>query len=379
MTQPIRLWIIDTELDLIGGAERVLYQIVMGLDLSRFAVTLVMLYGEGEIVRLARQRGIHTVCHLGKNRFDPRIPLRLFRLARQERPDLVFTTGNLIATFWGTVLRQFGYAQRQIVAFHTARLLSWRVRPILRWRKQWVDRFVALAPAQMHFWQQQLGLHAQHFTIIPNGIDTTHFTPPADKRAVRRQLGLPEDALIIGNIAFFKPVKNLSLFVEIAAEVKQQFAESHFVLVGDGVERPHIEEQIRQRGLTAAFTLPGLQRDTAVWHQAMDILLLTSHSEAFPLTLAEAAACGVPVVATAAGGVPDVVQDGKTGLLAPPGDKSLLVTHLARLCHDPALRQQLGQNAREWAVKEFSVEQMVQRYSRLFLELLEPAAKPLAP
>lgn len=367
----MRVWFLNTDLWSRGGAERVLYHTIVGLPRNQFAVRLVTLYGEGDLFCAVHKRGLPATCLHGRGRADVRAPLRLLRQARHERPEVMLTTGNLISFFWGTVLRQFGLVRRLVVAFHTTRFLSGRTRPTLHWRKSWVDQFVALAPTQMHFWQKQLSIPSDRFTVIPNGIDTTRFVPVEDKRALRRTLQLPEDAVIVSNIAFFKPVKNLPLFVEVAADIHRRTPNTHFVLVGEGDERPRIEEAIRRLGLTQAFTLPGRQSNPVGWYQASDVLLMTSLSEAFPLTIVEAAACGAPAVSTAVGGVPDIIRDGETGFLAPPEDKATLTQRLLQLCTDESLRVRMGFQARQRVLREFSQERMLQGYAQLFWDLAQ--------
>lgn len=103
----------------------------------------------------------------------------------------------------------------------------------------------------------------ERFVIIPNGVDTDHFAPPADKQSLRIQLGLPPEARIVGLVAYFKPVKNLPLFVEVASRLLQTRSDLHFVLVGDG-QSVSILQSIRARQLTKHFTLPGACADRAV-------------------------------------------------------------------------------------------------------------------
>jgi glycosyltransferase involved in cell wall biosynthesis len=205
--------------------------------------------------------------------------------------------------------------------------------------------------------------------IIPNGVDTNYFTPATNKQALRLQLGLPPNAFIIGLVAYFKPVKNLPLFVEVASRLLKVQQNLHFVLVGDGPERDNIIQTIQALRLTPHFTLPGACEDPREWHQAFDLLLLTSRSEALPVTILEANSCEVPAVATGVGGVPDVIRHGSTGFITPPDDPEALVHYVALLSQDEPMRRAMGTAARSWVEQEFSLQTMVARYAQLFRSL----------
>lgn len=370
--EPIRLWYLTTQLASIGGAERMLFKVLDGLPPSRFSVSLITLYEPGDLAERLHEKGISLYARLGKNRSDPRLFPRLYQLARKERPDIVLTTTNAISYFWSTVLRQLGLARRLVVSFHVTRYSRKHHPWFIKTRSAHVDHFVALTPQNGAFWQSELQIPSDKLCIIPNGIDTNHFVPPASgKNALRTSLGIPTEASVVGKIAYFKPVKNLSRFVSVAHKVKQQLPDAFFVLGGDGSERSNVESLIDAFGLRAAFLLPGEVRQPLIWYQAMDVFLLTSDSEALPVVLLEAASCEVPAVATAVGGVPDVIVHGETGFVAPCDAEDALADYVVQLCRDEALRRRMGSQARQRVVKEFSQEAMVRRYTELFQQIVD--------
>lgn len=368
----IRIWFVRTALDAIGGAERMIAKVMRGLPQDRFEVTAVWLYEPGAHGEQLQHEGIRTFARLGKSRLDPRLPLRLVRLAHQERPDIIFTTENAMACFWSGMLKRWGLCEKLVIGFRVTRLERSSYRIAVRSAAPVADALVALTETHQKYWESVTGTPPERFRLIPNGIDTERFVPVADKRAHRKTLGLPPDACIVGLVAYFKPVKNLPLFVEVANRVAINRKETHFVLVGDGSERPMIEQQIRAFSISERFTLPGLAEDPAPWHQAFDILLLTSHSEALPGTVLEANSCGVPAVATDVGGIRDVILHGATGFYAPAGDAEALTRHVLTLCENAELRDCMGQAARQRVIQLFSLEAMVRRYAELFEQLAPP-------
>lgn len=349
--------------------------LIRSLPKEEFAPVALWLYEKGGFGELLDQEGIPTYSGLARSRWDLRLPVRLIRLARQERPNLVVTTENALACFWAGLLKRLRQVPHLVIAFHTTRFVSTAVRLAVQFTAPVADRLVALTHAHRQFWRFATPAHPERFVIIPNGIDTTYFIPALDKTAAKKQQNLPVEKPIVGLVAYFKDVKNLPLFVQVAKQLIQQGMNAHFVLVGDGPERPNIERLIDNYGLTDSFTLPGLCENPLPWYQAFDILLLTSYTEALPLTILEAAACGVPAVATDVGGVRDVVVHGETGFIAPSGDAASLVQGVKRLIESPALRLRMGRAAREHVVRSFSLEVMVQSYMHLFREIVQEKAE----
>ncbi|MFQ3610610.1 MAG: glycosyltransferase [Fimbriimonadales bacterium] len=374
MERPIRLWYLSTQLASIGGAERMLYKVLAGLPQSDFEPEVVLFYQGGDLADSLAKQGVQVHASFARHRFDITGVRKLFDLARGFRPDIVLTTTNLMGYFWATMLRQRGLAQRVVVSFHVTRFMRSYYRAFLRKRMPWIDHFIVLTPLHAEFWKSQLSIPSYRISIIPNGIDTDHFVPFDDTQTLRQSLGIPTNACVVGNVAYFKPVKNLVRFVEVARLVHQQVPEAFFILVGDGSERPAIERAIADANLQDRFLLPGEVANPKSWFQAMDIFLLTSDSEALPVVLLEAGSCGVPAVATDVGGVADVIEHGKTGFVASTNAQEL-ADYVLRLCKDSELRCEMGSQARERVVREFSVQSMVSKYVELFRQLSLPEKK----
>lgn len=371
----IRVWFVRTALDAIGGAEQIIAKVMRDLPKDQFDVTAIWLYEPGVYGEQLQSEGIQTFARLGTSRFDPRLPLRLIRLARQESPDIIFTTENALACFWSGMLKRLRLAPTLVIGFHTTRLERFNSRLAVRFAAPVADRLIALTETHRQYWQKQTKCSGEKFVVIPNGVDTDYFCPPPNRQVVRQQLGLPEKGCIIGLVAYFKPVKNLSLFVDVASRVIARHPDVHFTLVGDGPERPLLVQDIMQRGLTQHFTLPGVCEDPRHWYQAFDILLLTSRSEALPLAILEANSCGVPAVSTDVGGVRDVITHGETGFIAPPENAELLTRWVCYLMENPDRRVQMGMSARQRVIEQFSLHATVDRYTDLFRQLWQESAE----
>ncbi len=200
--------------------------------------------------------------------------------------------------------------------------------------------------------------------VIPCGVATDTFQPsPPAMRATPP---------VILCVARHVAVKNLGQLLEACAELRRRGLVFQCVMIGDGPLHEELKTQRAALGLQEIVTMPGAaeQGEVLKWWQRASIGVLSSHSEGMPVSLMEAAACGVPVVAPAVGGIPELVREGETGLLAKPGDVASLASKLEQLLRDESLRQQMGEAARKRAVEKFSVRNQVEQLLALWSGVL---------
>jgi glycosyltransferase involved in cell wall biosynthesis len=211
--------------------------------------------------------------------------------------------------------------------------------------------------------------------VIPNGIDLSHFAPrPGARERIRGELGIPTNAWVVGSVGRLSPEKNQALLLQAAMPMLDQ--RRHLVLVGDGPERAALEAQVAE-GLRADFVhLTGARDDIADLLAAFDVFALTSSSEGLPLVALEAMAAEVPILATAVGGLPDVIDDRVTGYLVAPGDAAALTRQLAWLSTRPAQAQLVARCARKTVLERHSLEQMASEYTALYQRLLAARDAP---
>lgn len=212
---------------------------------------------------------------------------------------------------------------------------------------------------------ETFGVPAKHVRVIPCGVDTNRFSPG---RSVSR---LEQPPLIVC-VARHAPVKNLGLLLEACSLLRRRGVNFRCVSVGDGPCRRELETRRGQLGLGEVVEFAGAADHGEVlgWWQRASLAALTSESEGMPVCLMEAAACGVPAVATAVGGVPELIEDGVTGLLPPLGDPAAFAAALERLLDDPALAAAMGAAARRRAVEKFSLGRQVDALLELWQEII---------
>ena len=171
------------------------------------------------------------------------------------------------------------------------------------------------------------------------------------------------------------PIKNHRFFLEMAESLLQRRKDLHFVIVGGGEEEQSLKQMVSQRSLTSFVTFLGWRKDLLALYSDFDLVVLTSLNEGTPVSLIEAMASGKAVVATRVGGVPDVVQDNRTGFTVPPGDLSRFVEKVEFLLGHPQLRKEMGEAGRHWVRENFSKEKLLQQMQTLYEELLTQKKK----
>lgn len=318
---PLRTLFVTTSMP-VGGAETLLVNLVREFDRDRVHPEVVCLKQMGVLgERLASEIPVHS--GLLGHKFDVRVFSRLRKLMQVRRYDAVVTVGAGDKMFWGrlaawscgtpviaSALHSTGWPD---VVTRANRLLT----PI-------TDAFIAVAESHGVFLCQQERFPQEKVFVIPNGVDTHRFCPSSSHRqAVRVELGIPGDAPTIGVVAALRPEKNLSIFVSAAKGFAARCSRAHFVIVGDGPERETLERQAAPLGARMHFL--GSRQDVERLVPAMDVFTLTSRMEASPVSILEAMACGVPVVATQVGSISEIVLPGRTGLLVPVDDVPAVV------------------------------------------------------
>ena len=230
-------------------------------------------------------------------------------------------------------------------------------------------RLIVLSPLQLEdLLGRGIGRRDQ-FEVVPLGLDLHRFQL-GDRAGARARLGLPADALIVVTVGRIVPIKRIDRLLRAFAMLHARRPDSRLYVIGDGAEREAAAAQAGAAGVGGAVTFCGWRSDVPDWYAAADFVALSSDSEGTPLAIIEAAAAGRPAVATAVGGVADVVIDGVTGLLAPVQDEAAFAAAFLRLGEDVALRERLGAAAPAIA-ERFGGERLVDDLERIYWDLLD--------
>jgi len=253
---------------------------------------------------------------------------------------------------------------------------TWKVRCYEKFDQlalRWMDAVVCVSQAQADK-VRHAGVPAAKIKVIHNAIGEEAFRQPRPE--VRQQmLGwfAQPPRWIIGAAGRFSPEKGFSVLIEAAAVFVEHRPDAGVVLFGDGPLRGELERSISARGLAGKFILAGFRKDLHEFLPNLDVNVMSSFTEGLPVILLEASAAGVPTVATAVGGIPEVIEHGQSGYLVPPGDPMALAQRIVELLANDSKRQSIGRAACERAREEFSLPQMGQRYLNLFHALVRCA------
>jgi glycosyltransferase involved in cell wall biosynthesis len=234
------------------------------------------------------------------------------------------------------------------------------------------DRLVAVSAANRSAGLRRRIGDASRYMVLHSGIDAEPFRRAAANRAkVRKSLGWDDSHTVVGSVACLKQQKAPADFIRAAAAAHATDPTLRFFIAGDGELRPQLEALIGELGLQDVVRLLGWRRDVPDLLGAMDTFLLTSLFEGLPRSVLQAMAAGVPVVATAVDGTPEVVEDGVTGLLIPPAEPAMAARRLLELKRDEALRRRCVEGARRRLDESFDIRRMVRELDSLYLSLLE--------
>lgn len=307
------------------------------------------------------------------------------RIARTMRADIVHTNSTVVlsgALAARLIHRPHVWHVREITATNS-RLWRWYGPLMLRASQR------VLCVSQSAAEQFASFPLRQRTQIIYDGLDPERITYPPGRAQARQTFGLPNDALVVGTMGYLNPRKGADILIEALVQVKAGYGGKVVALIA-GDPYPGYEayvEGLRARvhtlGLTDDVVFVGFLHDVARFFAAVDVFALPTHEpEGFPTTLMEAAAAGVPAIATRPGGACEVIDDGATGALIAPSSPTALAEVVIGLGRDVAKRRILGAAARRRALEEFALEQTITQMQRLYESLIEPhrgRASPLEP
>lgn len=360
----------------VGGLENILVELINGMPEGdyRHAVICIADYTRFR-ERLRADVPVYALNKapgLGIGMF-----VRFWRLIRELRPDIVHSS-NLAALECQPVAALAGVRAR-VHAEH-----GWDVADLhgtnrkyqlmRRFLSRWVHRHIAVSADLARYLVERVEVPASRVRHIYNGVSTQRYAPALPP--------IERDVFVIGTVGRMQRVKDqitlARAFVKLRERVPEAFARTQLMLIGEGPEQASVAAILEDAGVAEQAWLPGNREDIPEQLQRMDIFALPSLAEGIPVTVLEAMATGLPVVASRVGGLPELVIDGETGTLIPPGDADALADALAGYLRDPDRLRDEGRRARDRAEQSFSLGTMVSRYSELYGELLRTRGYELA-
>ncbi len=349
----------------IGGLENVALELANALNPDRFECTIVSFARPDPLQEKRLRPHVRLVALDKKQGNDLSVFYRLYRLFRDARPHIIQTHN------WGTLLEgvSSGKVAGVPIIIHAEHgTVEERKRNIViqRWVWKHIDQVLGVSEAHRMKLAQVIGFPLNKIKIIGNGIDLNRFSVQGDKARIRGQLGLPLEGCYIGAVGGLRPVKDHALLLRAMAKLMGRSEALRLVVSGGGPLADTLQSQALSLGIQGRTHFLGARDDIHNILNTLDIFVLPSKSEAMPLSLLEAMACGLPVVASAVGGIPEMVENGQTGMLVPPKDETALVAALERLIANEKERTAMGIAARQAVEKRYGLEAMVKEYEALY-------------
>lgn len=372
----IRVLILVDKLSLAGGGERLAVQTAARLSPDRFESTVCAtrwdpIEVEQGVVRSAlAELQDARVDFLGlrrRSRADLRPWVQLLRQLRDRRTD-VLHAHKFGSNVWGTAIGRLAGVPVVIAHEHTWSYVGQPVRRILDRRlvSQASDAFLAVSNEDRRRMVEIEGIDPRDVLVMPNGIAPARPTG----RDIRDELGIPPEAPVIGTVGRLYRQKALHLLMRAAARLVREFPALQVLVVGDGPEHARLVALADTLRITPVVRWLGQRDDVPDILAALDVAVSSSNWEGSPLSVLEYMGAGLPTVATAVGGVPDLIVDGVHGRLVPPGEPIALAAAIAELLRAPQLAREMGRQARERQRDEFDLESLVRRLERLYEDLL---------
>ncbi len=349
-----------------GGAQKQLHLLLKHMDRSAFAPVVVALAEGGHWAGPIRALDVPVIELPRRRSLEAGRLVALYRTVRRVAPTILQTmlfSDHAYGLLTGCLARTpILITSRRVDQYTEATSAVRRLSQVL-WRR--ADATVCNAERSR---QAAPAALAGRHVVIPNGIEPV--TPTRGRAEVRRDLGIPEGALLVGGVGRLVPGKNQSLFIDVASEILRGRHDVRFVLVGGGPLETELRARIHRLALEKAVLLTGDRGDVADLMGAMDVFLLTSEREGMSNATMEAMSLGLPCVVTDAGGGEELVADGETGYVCARGDRQALAERVGRLLDDPQLRRRLGERGRNRIREEFSPERMASATQALYRRLL---------
>lgn len=352
-----------------GGTERLVVEICRLLQ-TRFAMSVCTLDQPGAWAGGLQQSGVDVVALLRRPGFQPTLGYQIARLARAKGASIIhchhyspFVYGR-IATLLNPGLRLV-FTEHGRLSDGPPSAKRRLVNPVL-------GRLPGSLIAVSHALRQSMieeGFPSARLGVVHNGIDAGAPPSASARRCARAKLGFTDGTLVVGTIARLNPVKDLGTLISGFAAVRAIRPDAALVIVGDGEERSRLDETARALGVSGTVHLLGHRDDARDLLPAFDIFANSSTSEGISLTILEAMAAGLPVVATRVGGTPEVVDDQVDGLLVPSRDPRAIGDAICALAVDPVRRHSLGAAGRLAVSERFTIDRMVEHYAQLYLRL----------
>ncbi len=383
----IRILHIINSLD-IGGNERFLLQLLQYLPRDKFHQEVCVPDRGKDATRdletECRKLGIPIRIFRVRGNLDVRVLFKLRRLIVGGHYDIVHT--HLIySQIYGRLAA--ASARAKIVVSSEQNVYELKAHFPFRWIERRLtgltDRVIVCSNRVREHLVHRVGINPLKVVVAPNAVDTKLFSPIQktsrlfeNVRAVRRELGIEDGDVVIGTVGHMSRQKGHKFLIAAIPRVQLRYPRARFVFVGRGQLRDALRTQARSLGVEEAVRFTGIRQDVSVLLNCFDMFVLPSLWEGFGIAIIEAMACGAPVVASAVGGIPEIIEDGADGFLVPPGRSRPLAQSIIKLLDNPSLRSDMIYRGLRKAVRQFNVTRMTETVAKVYSQMFDRTELP---
>jgi glycosyltransferase involved in cell wall biosynthesis len=356
-----------------GGAERLIETQALTGDRGRYEYLVCAIAGGDDLVDAIESAGARVSLMRKRHRGDISVIPRIASLIKRQRIDLLHLH-NMPGTLWGTLAADLTVRRVPIVRTehrpwpHEA--FPWIYRALYPYFTKRAARVICVSRHVQSTFVEQFPRLASKHVLIPNGVRMDAFSGLPDKTSARARFKLPPGIPIVGTVGRLVPVKNHRLLIDAFARVHAALPEAHLAILGDGPLKEPLASHAADLRLSNEISFVKTTSSAEVFFRCLDVFSLSSDSEGMPLTLLEAMAAGIPVAATAAGGVLEVIEDGADGRLVPLGSADALADAIISLLSEPENSSAMGRRGLDKVGRLYSAERTVAETERIYGEIL---------
>lgn len=365
---PIKILHISDSMNM-GGPENGLVNIINRLDSNKYSHVICCIREIGTMASRITSTNTELIS-LNNAKRDYLMPFKLSKVIRRNNPDIIHTRN------WGTIDGVLGAILAGYDSIiHGEHGREWNDTQGLNWKRNHfrkllsrkIYKFIAVSEEIKRWLIDTVGISEHRVIRIFNGVDTKKFEPPESKGISKARMGFDPDQFLIGTVGRLERVKNYDMFLNSLGGLGNILPNCKAVFVGDGPDMESLKIIASSRNLNVDFI--GVKDNIADYLQAFDVFINTSVIEGIANVILEAMAAGLPVLATNVGGNPELVENGITGYLIPLNDHCTLADRINTYFNNRQLRENHGKSARIKCERQFSLDQMVVNYDRLYSQL----------
>ncbi len=356
----------------VGGSEMAAADICHNLNRSIFAPLVLFMYeGPGLMLEVLKARNIPT--YNFKQSHIKRLlgPFLMAITLKRLRIDLLHVHH---VPLWWSIRQAAKLAKTPLILTEHAKYSisrSSKLQEASRKAAGEVNCFTTVSEDLKNYFVNELGIREKLIRVIPNGIDTSLFSPGPKTESLKDLLRDKFDGKLLISVGRLAEAKDQSTLLSAIAILNKQGRNIHLILVGDGEMRKPVEKEIAQKQLTNCVYLAGSRSNVYELLPGVDAFVLSSKREGLPMSILEAMAAGLPVIATNVGGIPEIIKDGQNGILVPTQDPNSLANAICRVLDDSEFAANLAHKARTTIEQNYSLEAITKVYTKIYLSIMQ--------